>query len=99
MADLEDAMLRYEDKREELLKLFETEDTDRSRQLNFRVAKLTLNELSSKWDAIIGPYKAFIKDKDDKLSQGHELLVENFQTEIARLCRPDSSGLSLSYNI
>ena len=47
-ADLGDTMFRYEDKKEELMEYFETNNTYRGRQFNVGVAKVTSDELSSK---------------------------------------------------
>ena len=73
-------MLRYEDEKEKLMEHFETDDTDRIRQFNICVVEATLDELSSKWDTIIGLYMTFVKDQDQD-----ELLVERYKTKYKTL--------------
>ena len=73
-------MLSYEDEKEKLMEHFETDDTDRIRQFNICVVEATLDELSSKWDTIIGLYMTFVKDQDQD-----ELLVERYKTKYKTL--------------
>ena len=57
----------------------ETNDTDRDKHLYLGIAKTNLHDLSSKWDAIIGPYIAFVKNQE------HELLGEEYKTKYKTL--------------
>ena len=83
-ADLDYAMFGYEDN-EELMEYFKTVDTDRGRLFNVCVDKVTLDKLSSKWNAVIGPYMAVVKDCDEEPSQDHKLLVEEYKTKYKTL--------------
>ena len=79
-AELDNGMLRYDDEKEKLMEHFKTDDTDRIRQFNICVVEATLDELSSKWDTIIGLYMTFVKDQDQD-----ELLVERYKTKYKTL--------------